>query len=106
MRYSGKVGYSIETEVSEGNWENITKEVLVTGSVIDEKYNNFKTSEYQTSNDSLTLQNRFSILFTKELLDNFPNIKYIIYNGIKWKVENVKLVHPRMILTVGGVWNG
>lgn len=53
-----------------------------------------------------TLNNRISILSDPYAHEHWPAIKYIIYNGTKWQVESVEESYPRLILEIGGVYNG
>ena len=37
--------------------------------------------------------------------ENFFKMKYITYMGSKWKITDVRVEFPRLILTVGGLYN-
>ena len=37
--------------------------------------------------------------------DNFHLMKYIEFEGTKWKITNVEVRYPRLNLTVGGIYN-
>lgn len=60
----------------------------------------------QKQNDDFTINNKFSILSDPYAHEHWPAIKYIIYNGTKWKVNSVEVTYPRLVLEVGGVYNG
>jgi hypothetical protein len=32
-------------------------------------------------------------------------MKYIEFMGARWKITSVEVKHPRLILTIGGVYN-
>ena len=55
--------------------------------------------------DDASLDNRFSLVGGSFAFANFSKIKYVEYLGQKWKVTGVEVERPRLILTVGGVWN-
>lgn len=57
-------------------------------------------------NDDLKLANRISIVCDAYMTDHWPAIKYVDWCGKKWKVESVEVAFPRIILTLGGPWNG
>lgn len=57
-------------------------------------------------NDGITMNNRFSILASAYSLENFQYAKYIIYRKTKWKILSYEERFPRLILTIGGVYNG
>jgi len=58
------------------------------------------------TNDNLTLANRISIVCDNYMTEHWPAIKYVVFNGVKWKVGNAEIKRPRIILTLGGMWNG
>jgi len=37
---------------------------------------------------------------------NFQNIRYITYLGTNWKVTSIDTQYPRLVLSIGGVYNG
>lgn len=57
-------------------------------------------------NDDLTVGHRISILADPYAINNFPYIKYVEWLGTRWSVSSVKVEYPRLILSLGGVYNG
>lgn len=57
-------------------------------------------------NDDITTNNYFSIVADGYAMQNHYAIRYVRWNGIVWKVTNVTVEHPRLLLNVGGVYNG
>lgn len=57
-------------------------------------------------NDDVVLQNRISIVADPYALENFVYIKYVKWNGVVWTVTSVDVQRPRLILALGGVYNG
>ena len=37
--------------------------------------------------------------------ENFGSIRYAEFGGVKWKVTDVKVQYPRLILTFGGIYH-
>lgn len=56
-------------------------------------------------NDDVKIGNEISIVANPFAYENFHNMRYITYMGIKWKVNRVEVRPPRLIITVGGVYN-
>ena len=56
-------------------------------------------------NDNLNVSNEFSIVADPFAYANFHSMRFIEYMGAKWKISNVEVQYPRLILTVGGVYN-
>lgn len=57
-------------------------------------------------NDNLVLNNTISIV-----ADDFANryvgaMKYVRWRGERWQITNIEIQRPRLILTIGGVYNG
>lgn len=58
------------------------------------------------SNDDLILNNQISIVCDAYMDAHWPGIKYVKWNTEYWKVDSVEIKRPRILLTLGGVWNG
>lgn len=57
-------------------------------------------------NDNLQINNQFSIIADAYAYEHFFAMRYISWMGSLWKITNVEVQRPRLILTVGGVYNG
>lgn len=103
MKWYGKVGYSNGTvETSPGIWE----EQLITRQYFGESYKN--TRMLQNSgmvNDSINVGLQISIVVDPYAMQNFHAMRYVEYMGSNWKITSVDLQYPRLILTVGGLYN-
>lgn len=60
----------------------------------------------QGVNDDIKVNNRISIVADAFAFEHFFAIRYVVWMGTKWKVSDVEVQHPRLILSIGGVWNG
>jgi hypothetical protein len=103
-KFHGKIGYSktTESETAPGVFEEVITEYTYSGDVIRdtrrwEKSNNL--------NDNLNISNLFSVVGDWYSYENFSQMRYITYMGAKWKITSVEIQRPRLILTVGGVYN-
>lgn len=56
-------------------------------------------------NDNIKVSNRISIVADPYAYNNFHSIRYCTYMGTKWKVINVEVQYPRLILELGGEYN-
>lgn len=106
MKFSGRVGFWInDVEVKPGVYKNRTIEKPYTGDVL-KNVRNFQSAENQI-NDNLRVNNRLSIISDLYMQKNWASIKYVLWNGVKWKVSSVDIgSYPRVILELGGVYNG
>lgn len=104
MRWYGKVGYSETVETKPGVYEN---QDTVREYYGDVKRNSTRwVTNSDSTNDDLTVNTQISIVADPFAFDNFYSIKWIEYMGVKWKVTVADPQPPRIILTLGGVWNG
>lgn len=103
-KFFGVVGYAMPVEVGPGIWEDIITERNYAGDVI-RNTSRWSTSQNST-NDDLNVSNQISIVSDPFAIQNFYSIKYIEFMGVKWKVTNIEVKYPRLILDIGGVYNG
>lgn len=104
-KFAGLVGYATPAkETAPGVWSAAeTSERLLRGDVIQQS----KTENTSTKiNDDVILQNRLSLVADKYAFQNYHNIRYVKMDGGVWKVTAIAVANKRLILTLGGVWNG
>ena len=103
-KYFGKIGYIETEETSPGIWKPKTTEREYYGDII--RNSSKWTTASDSTNDDLTFNNQISIVADPFAYQNFCSMKYIHYLGAKWKITSVEVKYPRLILTIGGVYNG
>lgn len=102
-KWFGKVGYANTSEVRPGVWEDIITEREYFGDVI--RY----TKQLENSAeviDDIAVTVSISIVADPFAYNNFHTIKYVEYMGSKWKVKTVDPQYPRLVLSLGGLYNG
>ena len=103
-KFYGKIGYIESVEIKPGVWKDKATEHLRRGDFIRNAVQ-FRTSG--DLNDNVDVTNEISIVADSFARDNFHLIRYVVYKGVKWKVTKVDISHsPKLILTIGGVYNG
>ena len=102
-RFCGKVGFGIPQETAPGVYADKITERIYRGD-ITKMVQRLERSEYL--NDNISVNNSISIVADAFANENFFSIRYVRWAGACWKVTNVEVQRPRLILTVGGVWNG
>lgn len=101
-KFYGKVGFLRTEESAPDVYSEVLTERLYKGDVIRNQ------KRYQSSeslNDDVVLSNNISIVADSYANENVFAIKYVIYKGVPWKVTNVEIQRPRIILTLGGKYN-
>lgn len=102
-KWYGKVGYIITTETSPGVWTSEPIEREYSG---DLTRNHKRWENSESLNDNITLQSEISIVCDPYALQNFQYIRYVTFMDSTWKVTAVDVQYPRLILSIGGVYNG
>lgn len=102
-KFYGAVGYVDTQETAPGVYEDIATEKLYFGDVL-KNVKKYVSSEYL--NDNLTVSNSISIVADAYAYDNFFAIRYVNWMGANWKVNDVEVQRPRLILSLGEVYNG
>ena len=108
MKFCGIVGYTEaveETGEREGIWSpDKVHERRYYGDVL-RNYRRWDSSN-ETIHDDLVMNNQISIMADDFAYKHAYAMKYVKWLGACWKVTNVEIQRPRMILTIGGVYNG
>ena len=99
----GKIGYADTVETAPG----IHTQQITERSYYGELVRNTRRLETSGNvNDNLNISNEISIIADPFARDNFHRMCYIEFMGALWKITSVEVRYPRLILTVGGVYNG
>ena len=102
-KYFGKIGFAETTETIPGVWSDQIIERSYSGDVLK---NTQRWEKGDGINDDLNIKNTISIVSDVYANDNFYSIKYVTWRGVKWKVTEIEVQHPRLILSIGGIYNG
>lgn len=105
MKYYGMIGYGVEAEspTQPSVWKSVIVERPYKGELIR---NSRRIQTGEDINDNITISNEITIIADPYALQNYMNIKYAEVRGARWKVNHVEVNHPRLRLTLGGVYNG
>lgn len=104
-KWFGKIGYESTVEDPEGSgiWVEKITERDYYGDLIR---NTRRLQQGDSINDNITISNQISILSDPYAMQNFHAIRYATYMGTKWKVNSVEVQYPRLVLELGGEYNG
>ena len=102
-KFYGGIGYIIPVEISPGVWVDTPTEKKYSGDVLKTS-TSWKNGE--NLNDNLIINNSISIVSDLFSNQNFGAIRYVHWLGAYFEVTNVTVMHPRLVLTMGGVYNG
>lgn len=104
-KFYGPIGFvaSEETFPGSGVWEDVAVERNYRGDVI----RNIKRWDSSDKvNDNISFGNQFSIVADPYAMNNLFAIKYIKWLGSFWSINSVEVQQPRLLINIGGVYNG
>lgn len=102
-KWFGKIGYAETVESKPGVWKEQITEREYFGDLLR---NSRRLQSSSSLNDNVTISNEISILADQFAYQNFHSIRYAEFMGTKWKVSNIEVQYPRLLLTLGDVYNG
>lgn len=102
-KFYGRVGFITTVETAPGVWEESVIERNYYGDVV----RNIKRAENSGGvNDNININNNISLVADPYALENLFAITYIEWMGTLWKITSIEVERPRLILSIGGVYNG
>lgn len=106
-KFCGVIGYLENIETEPGIWDGSITERLYCGDLI----RNYSKHESSGGvNDNVNIANEISIVSDPYAMEHMFAISYVKFQlpalGGVWKVTNVEVAYPRLILTIGGIYNG
>lgn len=102
-KYYGKIGYAETVETNPGVWTEQITERSYYGDMIR---NTRRLQSAEQVNDNINIANDLSIIADPYAINNFHTMRYAEFMGTKWKISNIEVQYPRLILTLGGLYNG
>jgi hypothetical protein len=102
-RFYGKIGYGEDVDKGDGVWELQITERTAAGDVVR---NTRRNDEGSKVNDDLSVSNSISIVADTYANEHFSAIRYVEWAGVKWRVADVEVAYPRLLLRLGGKYNG
>ena len=103
-RFFGELGYADDSvETAPGTFE----EQIVERSYFGDILQNIRSlREGQYVNSDISVNNRISVVVDAYAIEHFHAIRYVKWSGVRWIVDTVTVQRPRLILELGGVYNG
>lgn len=102
MKWYGSIGFAELKETTPGVWTPQIVERNYRGDLVR---NTRRLQSTDKVNDDININNQISIVADPYANMNFHTIKYATFMGTKWKVSDVEVQYPRLILSLGGVYN-
>lgn len=102
-KFYGSIGFAKQVETA----PSVRVEQITERSYYGDLVRNTRRLESSgTVNDDINIANQISIISDPYANQNFHEMRYVMFNGTKWKITNVEVQYPRLVLTIGGEFNG
>lgn len=102
-KFYGSIGYAETVETSPGVWVEQITERKYYGDV---NRDSRRLQSANQLNDNINVSSEISIVADPYAYNHFHSMRYVEFMGAKWKVSTVEPKPPRLILTLGGLYNG
>ena len=102
-KFKGEIGYAVPVETAPGVWDDQITKKDYRGDVLSHSQ---RWEKSENVNDNFTIDNSISIIADEYAYANFGRIKYIMWQGQKWCIKSMAVNRPRIVLQIGGVYNG
>lgn len=102
-RFYGKVGYAVPTETAPGVVTDVITEYSYYGDVVR---NTRKLEDVEKVNFDISVGNSISIVADEFANNHIFAMRYVEWRGALWIVDNVEVQSPRLLLRLGGIYNG
>ena len=102
-KFYGKIGYAENVETRPGVWRPTITEREYFGDLVR---NTRRLESASQINDNINISNEIGIVADPYAYQNFHSMRYVEFMGTKWKISSVEVQYPRLILSIGGVYNG
>ena len=103
-KFVGVVGFVESSETTPGVWRNNEYARTYRGDVLSG--NPGWQTNPDSTNDDLTISSQISIVADSFAYQHSHVMKYVEFMGAKWEIKKIEPRRPRLILTLGGLYNG
>lgn len=102
-KFTGNIGYVTTEQTAHGVYREVAHEHHYRGDLLRNSRRVFDAGEV---NSSITVSNQVSIVADPYARDHFHEMRYVVLRNSKWTITHVDVQYPRLILTIGEIYNG
>jgi hypothetical protein len=103
-KFSGEIGYGLTEETAPDVWQDVIVEHFAFGDVLRNTRGLVDGSD--KVNLDLSVSNSISIVADEYANGHVFAMKYVVWRGARWIISEVRVEPPRLILRLGGLYNG
>lgn len=102
-KWYGNIGYATMVEIAAGDWA----EKIVARPYYGDSIRNTRLLQQNSNstNNNVNIGNQLSIVADPYANDHIYDMRYAEFQGNNWIITNVDVQFPRLILTLGGLYN-
>ena len=106
-KWVGTIGFAQQKEqetdgVPNGVWVEEIVQKKYSGDLLKHR---IITQNFSEANDSMNISNQVSLIADPYALKNFVTMRYLTFMDTKWKIRDIDVEFPRIILTIGDIYN-
>ena len=101
-KFYGEIGFAISKETAPGVYTDTIERRFYYGEVNSRR---IRITNGASINDNVNVSDEISIVSDPFANEHYFAMKYVTYMGVKWKVENISVQFPRLVLSLGGMYN-
>ena len=103
-KWFGKIGYIEQVQTAPSVWKPQETIREYFGDIM--RNSSSWSANTDSTNDELTIDIQISVVSDPYAYQHFHSMKWVEYSGTRWKIKKVEPKYPRLILGIGGVYNG
>lgn len=104
MKKKVDVGFWFEDE--ETGLDEYTPKIETKSYYVDLEDTIVKNQSTEFQNDKINISNTIKVFADLFIRNNWPSIRYVLMDGIKYNISSVRVIYPRLQIDLGGVYNG
>lgn len=102
-KYRGKIGFMTTVETARGVSQPSIVEKTYYGDLV--RNNRRWSPQSNTIIDDIQIDNQISIVADKFANEHIGYMRYATFAGSKHKITSASVEYPRIVLTIGGLYN-
>lgn len=102
-KWAGVIGFSQTVNTSFDVW---TEKIVEKQYYGDLTKNTRKWESSQGINDNFLISNGVSVIADDFMLTNLKYMRYVTFQGSRWKINSIEISYPRVNLMLGDLYNG
>ena len=102
-KFYGVIGYALQSQTAPGVWTDEITEKTYRGDI---SLNQQRWQSADKANKDFNLDNAVSIVADEFAYENFGFMRYIVWGGRRWEIQSLAINRPRIVVQIGGLYNG